>query len=631
MYGRGWRILVCFSVLGLAAWLRSGDEPAAVWKEVQPGVWQSPGLPCAYALVADGAALVIDAPHGADLDTLKRQTGAAVDQVWLTHHNRDTCARAAAWKAAGLAVKGPKAGADWLTPAGVTKYWAEALPLRNSRTSYLVLPEGIPGLDLSLEDGQTVAWHGWEWKVVATPGHSRDHLAFTARKGAGPLLAFVGDALAAPGQVWSPYTTDWDHWTDLGLKPTAESLRKLAALQPAALFPAHGAPITAEPVQALERTAKNVEEVGFLKSYERFTKERLGNAPPYAFLAKEQAGSAGEKPWSRLSDHLFYTGNTYVLVSRDNRLLVFDPWGKRSVDQVRKVQADHHLGPVERVLFSHAHFDHYDGVYDLADRDRFQVWALDAVARPIGEPLYFRAPFLDARPVTFDRQFADGESATWHEYTFKFRHLPGQTWFAMGVETDIDGKRCYFTGDNFFHVDLYSGTGGWMGLNRSWPDGYAESARKVLDARPEWVLAEHGGAFAFDAEDFRRREAWGRAAAKAADALCPSGTCRYDWNPHRVQVEPLLLHARPGQELAAAVVATNPLDRPESLDLSLAGRGVVADVARALTVPAGGTAREKLGLKVAEGAKAGRYVLPLRAVRNGVEDGSDTVVVVEVK
>jgi glyoxylase-like metal-dependent hydrolase (beta-lactamase superfamily II) len=65
-------------------------------------------------------------------------------------------------------------------------------------------------------------------------------------------------------------------------------------------------------------------------------------------------------------------------------------------------------------------------------------------------------------------------------------------------------KRCYFTADNFFHQDTFSGSGGWMGLNRSSPPMYAASAQKVLDAAPEWVVAEHGGPFEFSAEDFRR-------------------------------------------------------------------------------------------------------------------------------
>src|SRR5262249_54795871 len=155
-----------------------------------------------------------------------------------------------------------------------------------------------------------------------------------------------------------------------------------------------------------------VEEVAFLKSFERFT-NRLGNPPKYDFLVpKEQVGSAGEKPWARVSDHLWLTGNTYVLVSKQgNACLVLHPWGQRSVDQVEKLRLAEKLGPVEVVAFSHAHYDHYDGVYTLPGRDGYKVWALDIVAEPLKDPFRFRAPFLDARPIQFDRVLKDGETA----------------------------------------------------------------------------------------------------------------------------------------------------------------------------------------------------------------------------
>src|SRR5262249_61921122 len=139
----------------------------------------------------------------------------------------------------------------------------------------------------------------------------------------------------------------------------------------------------------------------------------------------------------------------------------------------------------------------------------------------------------DGGPGGFDGRFKDGEQAAWREYTFRFDHLPGQTEYTMGVETVIDGKKCFFTADNWFHQDQFSGSGGWMGLNRSYPLPYADSARKVLDAAPDWVLAEHGGAFEFNAEDFRRRIEWGKVSAAAADALCVSGRHPHDREPHR--------------------------------------------------------------------------------------------------
>ncbi len=57
------------------------------------------------------------------------------------------------------------------------------------------------------------------------------------------------------------------------------------------LLPAHGPVIDKDAVPALEQTATAVEEVAFLKSFERYTKDRLKDPPSYRFLAKEQAES----------------------------------------------------------------------------------------------------------------------------------------------------------------------------------------------------------------------------------------------------------------------------------------------------------------------------------------------------
>src|SRR5205085_11158558 len=105
-----------------------------------------------------------------------------------------------------------------------------------------------------------------------------------------------------------------------------------------------------------------------------------------------------------------------------------------------KLKSDRGLGRPEVVMFSHAHYDHYDGVYHLPERDSFEVWSLDRVAAPVADPYLVRAPFLDARPVKFDRRLRDGDSASWREYRFRFHHLPGQTEFTLGVEATIDGN-----------------------------------------------------------------------------------------------------------------------------------------------------------------------------------------------
>jgi glyoxylase-like metal-dependent hydrolase (beta-lactamase superfamily II) len=606
-----------------------GKKTEDAWTEAAPGVLRTPDLPAGYALVDGDTALLIDAPQGAE--GLKAHGIKKIDAVLLTHHHRDTCAAAGRFLAAGVKVRAPRAAAEWLTPANVRKYWKESLPLRNSRTAYLVVPEGLEGVDCTLQDGQVIDWHRCSIRVVATPGHSRDHVAFTAQKGKkGPLLIFCGDALASPGKLWMPYTTDWDHWTDAGLTPTAKSLRKLAALKPAVLLPAHGPVIRKDAVAALTKTAAAAQEVAFLKSFERYTKKRLGNAPKYRFLVKEQAESNGSKPWSKVSDHLFLTGNTYVLVSKNNACLVMDPWAPHSKPQIVKLRKDRKLGPVEVVMFSHAHYDHYDGIYDLPGRAKAKVWTLDRVAEILADPLRLRAPFVDARPVKFDRRFKEGDTATWREYTFRFCHLPGQSAFTMGVETRIDGKKCFFTADNWFHQDQFSGSGGWMGLNRSYPLPYAASAQKVLDAAPDWVLAEHGGAFEFNKEDFRRRVQWGKVSAAAADAVCPSGRHRYDWDPHRVHIEPVLQKTRAGAVIKATLAAANPLPRKEKLTVVLEGRGLTGDQTIPLEVPAGGSVSKELSFRLKGKVGAGRHILVLRVSGTKGPAGTDAFLALDV-
>lgn len=624
--------LCCLGLFGAAAWLGDAAQDArkaGAWTEVTPGIWRSPGLPAGYALVEGGNALLIDAPVNAA--GLKAPGVAKIESVLLTHHHWDTCALAGKFLEARVPVRAPQAAAEWLTPDNVRKYWQESIPLRNSRAVYQVVPVGLEGVDCSLVDQQKIDWRGWNIEVIATPGHSRDHVAFAARKGKdAPLVLFAGDALAAPGKIWSPYTTDWNHWTDEGLTPVAASLRKLAALKPTLVLPAHGAPIAKGADQVLKKTADLVAEVAFLKSFERYTKQRLGNAPEYRFLAKEQVGTAGKEPWSPISEHIFLTGNTYVITSKDNAFMVIDPWGKLSAEQIERLRKDKKLGALEVVMFSHAHFDHYDGIYHLPDRDQFQVWTLDRVAGPIAEPFQWRAPFLDARPVTIDRRLKDGATAAWREYRFRFTHLPGQSDFTMGVQTSIDGKKCFFTADNFFHQDQYSGTGGWMGLNRSLPLPYAASAQKVLDAAPDWVLAEHGGAFEFNAEDFRRRVRWGQACAAAADAISPSGEHRCDWDPHRVQLKPLLQKARPGAKVQFTLAASNPLKSARALDMTIAGRGLLETTSLALAVPTGATVEKTFVVSVAANTPAGRHVFPVRVVNDGNVEGTDAFFVLEI-
>jgi len=621
----------CVIAVAALAWLtHARSQPAtAGWREVVHGVYRTASAPHGYAVVNGRRALLIDATVPPD-----ERSGLpidAVEAVLLTHHHRDTAAHAAAYRKAGVPVRAAKEAAEWLTPAGVAKAWKDAVPLRNSRTGYFLIPEGVPGIACTLEPGKAIGFGPWTVTPVATPGHSRDHLAFHLTKADGTNVVCCGDAFHTPGKLWTPYTTDWDHWTDAGLKPTAESLRALAKLAPTHLLPAHAPVLAKDCAKALTDTAALVEEAAFLKSFERYSK-REGNPPQYPFLVpKEQVGSGGDKPWSKVSDHLWITGNTYVLKARDGTgCLVLDPWAERIAAQIEKLRAAEKLGPVEVVAFSHAHYDHFDGLYYMAGRDRVEVWGLDTVAGPLKEPFRYRAPFLDERPIRFTKELKDGETAAWGGYEFKFHHLPGQTHYTAAIEATIDGKRCLFTADNFFHQDQYSGSGGWMGLNRSSPAVYGTSARKVLTLAPEWVLAEHGGPYVFNAEDYRRRERWGAAAAKACDAVSPSGSHLRDWTPHRVSVEPVRLTAKAGDTVRVTAFLDGLGPAEEVVTLTLRGRGVFDDGPVETKVAPGRRTTAAWTLNLPATLPAGRHPFAVSLSEAAGVEPVDSFVVIDV-
>ena len=581
------KLLVLASVCGIIglAWVTSDDSKTNSfknWEKVTEGIYRTKKSPHSYAVIDREKALLIDAT--ADWSLVEELGVRSVESVLLTHHHRDAVAFASEYRTRAIPIRAPKESADWLSPEKVIQFWKDSIPLRNSRTAYFVVPEGIDGIDFTIADNVGFGFGKWQITPIATPGHSPDHFSYRcqlAKDKKSPNILFCGDAFCLPGKLWTPFTTDWDHWTDLGLKTTALSLRSMASLDVTLLCPAHGPVVDNEIARELTETAKSVEEAAFMKSFERFTKERVGDAPKYDFLVpKEQIASAGEKPWAKISDHLWITGNTYVLkANTGNGLFVLDPWGQRSADQIEKLRNELKLGPIEVVAFSHAHYDHFDGIYVLNGRDRCEVWGLERVALPLKDPLLVRAPFLDSRPVKFTKELKDGDTSSWGGYSFKFHHLPGQSWFTSGIEVAIDGKRCVFTADNFFHQDQFSGSGGWMGLNRSSPAVYGSSAKKILDIAPEWVLAEHGGPYVFSQEDFRRRVKWCAAAGKAADALSIRGDHLQDWTPHRVTVEPVLQNAKPGDQLTLRVSVEGTPLRNEVTRVTLRGRSYFPDLA----------------------------------------------------
>jgi hydroxyacylglutathione hydrolase len=164
-----------------------------------------------YVVGAERVAVIDPGPaRAAHLDAVVAAVaGRAVEAVLLTHAHPD--------HAAGAAAVAERLGA----PVA-----ASALALGRAGLEGRVLHDGEE-VRLAPGEGALVA--------VATPGHSRDHLAFWKRP---ERWLFTGDLVLGEGSsaVLHP---------DGRVGEYLASLRRLEALRPSRLFPGHGPPVDA--------------------------------------------------------------------------------------------------------------------------------------------------------------------------------------------------------------------------------------------------------------------------------------------------------------------------------------------------------------------------------------------------
>lgn len=161
-----------------------------------PGVYELEGTNT--WIVGDAPAIVIDpGPDDAGhLDEIIR-TGGRIGEIVLTHDHPDH-----APGAASLAARTDATLRAMRPPAGGTR----------------------------LRDGEVVESRGVALRVVATPGHSTDHVAFWIEETRG---LFTGDAVLGRGtSVIDPPEGD--------LAAYLRSLRRMRELEPRTIYPGHG-------------------------------------------------------------------------------------------------------------------------------------------------------------------------------------------------------------------------------------------------------------------------------------------------------------------------------------------------------------------------------------------------------
>lgn len=514
-----------------------------------------------------------------DLPPLRGRGGPA--HVLMTHHHRDQGQGLPLAAAAGAQIWAPHQEQDLF--AAVDAHWQarEIANSYNTRQDRFSLLEPVP-LAGTLRDYARYAFGGQDFEVLPTPGHTVGSLSLLAAID-GRRVAFTGDLIAGPGQLWSLAATQWSYNGGEGLVATILSLLALKERAPDLLLPAHGEPI-AEVGAAIDLTVERLLELLRLRGH---------NLRLMQFYAQ---------PYVALSEHLLWNSTSlaysYVLRSRSGKALLFDfgydfiPGAKIAAGSDRAarrpwlytlpaLRRQFGVAQISAVVPTHAHDDHVAGLNLLREVTGAEVWAAAECADILRRPDEYDLTCLWHDPIAVDRVLPLERPVAWEEHTFTLHALPGHARHAVAISLEVDGRRVLIAGDQY---DADGVTANYVYQNGFAGDDYRASAALYRRLRPELILSGHFPPQVVGPELFDELERRGEELARLHRALLPGGE-------FAARIRPYLAETQAGRPIALAVTVGNPGGADATAEIALVvPPGWQLDPPRAtICLPAGGT------------------------------------------
>jgi glyoxylase-like metal-dependent hydrolase (beta-lactamase superfamily II) len=587
-------------------------HPDPTFVEVAPDLFWFRDTCNVYVLRSGSSALLIDAGSAAVLDHLEELGIRQVEWVLHTHHHRDQCQGDPRLIEHGASIAVPAREAALFDRADA--FWR----LRNTFDDYDVssvsdtLATPIP-VARRLADHETFTWRGHELAVQPTPGHTRGSVTYLATIG-GLRCALSGDLIAAPGRVETIHDLQWQYGMPDAVGAALHSTTLLAGLPLDRLLPSHGRPMD-EPAAALRALGATLAELYDLLGELR--RNRVWLRWPHAV----------DQPKTRVLPHLWANthalANTYALVGDDGRALLLD-YGFPSWDHffADKRFVEHSLAELgalagitsfDAVIPSHYHDDHLAGVPWLQSRHGTQAWIYERFADMVASPADWKLPCLLGEPIRADRILADGERVAFADWSFEVFHMPGHTWWALGLAGEVDGRRVALTGDNLLAGAISPlRAAAPIYRNRMRLDSIAAGVRALMAYEPELLLTGHTGALEVTRPMLDDFLAWARQLEGVFTRLCAvPERVNEALDPDFVACFPYLSTVAPGDEIDLEVRVTNHGPDPAEAQVALIvppGWSAVPVVGTEI-VPADATVAIAFTIQVPAGETPGRRIL----------------------
>ena len=519
-----------------------------------------------YVLRSGSSAVLVDFGDGSVLDALPQAGIDTVTDILMTHHHRDQGQGLPLAEARGIRIWVPSAERDLF--GEVDHHWQgrpvmDNYNVRQDRFSLLNSVK-VSGL---LEDYARYFLGGCTFEVLPVPGHTVGSLALLVNM-EGRRIAFTGDLIAGPGQVWSMGATQWSYNGAEGAAVTCLSLKKLAEQAPDLLLPSHGAVIT-RPQEANE----------LLFGRLRALLDMRGENPRMLRFLRE--------PYTRVTPHLLRnaTGmaNSWVLLSESGKALIIDygydfvggvaPGSDRASRRpwlytIPALKRDFGVTKVDVVIPTHYHDDHVAGMNLLQRVEGTELWVPENFASILAYPERYDMPCLWYDPIHADRVLPVDAPVQWEEYTMHIYSFRGHTRYEVGIFAEVDGKRMLFTGDQY-----QSETGqkwNYVYQNHFNAGDYNTTAQLYAQLQPDLILSGHWAPLEVTPEFLNTLTEQAACLEQMHNDLLLPGSLEGSETNTPIRIEPYQSKAKPGQGALLEAFVFNPLLEAAEIRLEIA-------------------------------------------------------------
>jgi glyoxylase-like metal-dependent hydrolase (beta-lactamase superfamily II) len=456
--------------------------------------------------------LLIGSGSGAILGAAKSLGIKSIDWVLYTDHHRDQCEGALRLKQAGVKIAVPAAEARFFRNA--TEIWDDADTILYDRMNFrpdLFMLRSSLAPNRELQPGQPFHWEAVDIEVVPTPGPTDGSVSYLVEID-GERLAFTGDLIHSPGQLWNFYMLQkrfpgmrGDYWGFGGAAPELlTSLDTILSHHPTKLVPLHGL-VMDHPADAVAELKRNIHAAmaNYMTTaaWRIYFTGRFYVAPENLILPDNSHPPPDldvpmfpPLPLPKAPSWLHHAASTsWYLQADDGTIFLLDCGFYPLLGALARLKKNGTIRGIDAIWITHYHDDHTQSINAVRREYGARLYVQKELQDIFENPYAYSMPALTPESIHVDRPLSEGEVINWKGYKMTGYYFPGQTIFHDGLLIEHEGTRLFMTGDSFadFGIDDYCSYNRNF-LGRDAP-GYHRCFRLLLELKPDLLVASHWG------------------------------------------------------------------------------------------------------------------------------------------